>query len=122
MIGSANHGLAGRQAEGPAEGTWQFARLPRQPPYWRVTPTEHVPCLGRAVSSIPSTAPGPPTRASAFDQDLAQGSIVPGGTGEEAMELVMAAEAKLGSRGLQALAIAGAEQALQVDRRPLAPL
>jgi hypothetical protein len=38
------------------------------------------------------------------------------------MELVMAAEAKPGSSWLQALAVAGAEQALQVDRRPPAPL
>src|SRR5215217_8027088 len=38
------------------------------------------------------------------------------------MELVMAADAKPGSSWLQALAIAGAEQALQVDRRPPAPL
>src|SRR5215208_1057343 len=46
--------------------TWQFACLPRAPQYWRATPTERWPFLGKAVSSITSTALGPPTRASAF--------------------------------------------------------
>src|SRR5215216_3651790 len=46
--------------------TWQFACLPRAPQYWRATPTERRPFLGKAVSSITSTALGPPTRASAF--------------------------------------------------------
>ena len=46
--------------------TWQFARLPSRPQYWRATPTENLPCLGNAVSSMTNTASGPPTRASAL--------------------------------------------------------
>lgn len=46
--------------------TWQLARLPSAPRYWRATPTESLPCLGRAVSSTTRTASGPPTSASAL--------------------------------------------------------
>jgi hypothetical protein len=31
--------------------TWQLATLPRVPEYWRATPTEAVPYLGKPVSS-----------------------------------------------------------------------
>jgi hypothetical protein len=44
--------------------TWQLARLPKAPQYWRATPTECLPCFGRAVSSMTKTASGPPTSAS----------------------------------------------------------
>jgi hypothetical protein len=57
-----------------------------------------------------------------LDQDLPQGSVVPGGAGDEMMELVVAAEPEPGRGRLQALAVAGAEQAPHVDRRPPAPL
>jgi hypothetical protein len=44
---------------------WQFAVLPSAPQYWRATPTECTPFFGSAVSSMISTASGPPTSRSA---------------------------------------------------------
>jgi hypothetical protein len=35
--------------------TWQLATLPNVPQYWRATPTEWVPCLGKLVPSSIST-------------------------------------------------------------------
>lgn len=36
--------------------TWQLARLPRAPQYWRATPTEAVPHLGNDTSSTTHTS------------------------------------------------------------------
>src|SRR3974390_274418 len=44
---------------------WQFAVLPNAEAYCGATPTEYVPFLGSAVSSITSTASLPPTSLSA---------------------------------------------------------
>lgn len=57
-----------------------------------------------------------------LDQEPPQGRVVPSRAREEVLELVVAAQAEPGSHGLQALAIAGPDQPLQVDRRPPAPL
>jgi hypothetical protein len=40
---------------------WQFAILPSAEAYWEATPTECMPFLGIAVSSITGTASLPPT-------------------------------------------------------------
>jgi len=56
------------------------------------------------------------------DQEPPQGGVVPGRAGDEVLELVVTPQAEPGRHGLQALALAGAEQAAQVDRRPAAPL
>src|SRR6516225_1854668 len=45
---------------------WQFAVLPNAEAYCGATPTEYVPFLGIAVSSITSTASLPPTSLSAW--------------------------------------------------------
>src|SRR5262249_4330184 len=47
-------------------GVWQFAVLPSADAYCGATPTECVPFLGIAVSSITSTASLPPTSLSAW--------------------------------------------------------
>jgi hypothetical protein len=36
--------------------TWQFARFPTAPQYWRATPTDAVPHLGNDTSSITHTS------------------------------------------------------------------
>src|SRR5215211_2197089 len=61
-------------------------------------------------------------RVRSLDQEPPQGRVVPGRTGDEMVELVVALEPEPGRHGLKALALAGAEQAAQVDRRPPAPL
>ena len=44
---------------------WQFAFLPSTVAYWGATPTEALPFLGRAVSSMISQPLSPPTNSSA---------------------------------------------------------
>ena len=51
---------------------WQFAFLPSWPQYCRATPTDRVPFLGRAVSSITREAFAPPTSRSASRASSAQ--------------------------------------------------
>ena len=69
--------------------TWQFARLPRPPQYCRATPTECLPCFGRAVSSITSTASGPPTSASASSARTASRARRPGRAADEVVQLLV---------------------------------
>lgn len=114
-----------------------------QPQYCRAAPIKCFPCSGRAVSSTTSTPSSPPTRVAAFSTMIGQtanhpvsrGSrsrsawmdpphrrIVPGCAGNEVMKLVVAAKAQLSRGRLQALTLARANQALQVDRRLPSPL
>ena len=50
-------------------------------------------------------------RVRPLDQEPPQGRVVPGRARDEVVELVVAAQAEPGRHGLQALALAGAEQA-----------
>ena len=70
--GSAAHSSGRNKRQATGTGTspcakvsdarkWQFARLPCCPRYRRATPTDSVPFLGKAVSSITSCALEPPT-------------------------------------------------------------
>src|SRR5947208_3953561 len=38
--------------------TWQLATLPNTPQYWRATPTDYFPCLGKPLLSTAHTARG----------------------------------------------------------------
>src|SRR5665647_3801146 len=44
--------LAASQASDTLTATWQLSCLPNIPQYWRATPTECRPCLGKPVSSM----------------------------------------------------------------------
>src|SRR3954464_13974731 len=115
--------------------TWQLARLPRQPQHCRATPTECLPCFGRAVSSITSTASGPPTSASAPHPRAgppARPAPPPpeaarerpgrrGRAADEVVQLLRATGCHPGRQRLDALALPRQDQALEVDRPP-APL
>lgn len=50
---------------------WQLAFLPNAVAYWGATPTEALPFFGRAVSSMISQAPSPPTSSSAWPYKVA---------------------------------------------------
>jgi hypothetical protein len=56
---------------------WQFAFLPSAVAYWGATPTEALPFLGRAVSSMISQAPLPPTNSSAWRHKVASSGRYP---------------------------------------------
>ena len=47
--------------------------------------------------------------------------VIPSQAGHEVVQLVVTRQAEAGRHGLQALALAGAEQATQVERRSVSP-
>src|ERR687883_595998 len=94
-----------RPASVSETSAWQLAFLPSWPQYCRSTPTESVPFFGSAVSSTTSAASGPPPP---------QRRVVPGRAGDEVLQLVVPRQPEAGRHGLQALALARAEQAAQV--------
>ncbi len=55
--------------------SWQLARLPSVPVYWRCTPTEHGPSLGKPVSSTThAVGPSAPISRSARRRRTGPGS------------------------------------------------
>lgn len=54
---------------------WQLVVFPATPGYWRATPTERLPFLSTAVSSMISTASGPPTSSCAFSAITYSGGL-----------------------------------------------
>ena len=55
--------------------SWQLARLPSVPVYWRPTPTEHGPSLGKPVSSTThAVGPSAPISRSARRRRTGPGS------------------------------------------------
>jgi hypothetical protein len=87
------------------------------------TPTECVPFLAIAVSSITSTASLPPTSLSAWTSSSVSQALLPRPRRNEVVQLIAFAERKPPRHRLNALAIARADQPRYVDiwRRALCP-
>src|SRR6266699_2152813 len=101
---------------------WQLAVLPSAEAYCAATPTECVPFLGIAVSSITSTASSPPTSLSAWiSSSVSTGRCIPDPGGNEVVQLVAFAQRKPLRHRLNALAIARTDQSRHVERAHLAP-
>src|SRR3954463_15755073 len=115
---------------------WQLARLPSWPPYWRLTPTEwrarlppgrvapdRVAALlhqGRVVHDQDRIRPADQP-VGGLDQLVLERRGRPGRGGDEMVQLLGVGRRYPCRHRLHALALAGQEQALEVDRRP-APL
>src|SRR6516164_7166624 len=100
---------------------WQFAVLPSADAYCGATPTECVPFLGIAVSSITSTASLPPTSLSAWTRSSVHRRCVPDPGRNVVMQLIACAERKPLRHRLNALAIARTDQSRHVERAHLSP-
>src|SRR5215831_6902 len=100
---------------------WQLAVLPSAEAYCGATPTECVPFLGIAVSSITSTASSPPTSLSEDKQFCFHWRRIPDPGGNEVVQLVAFAQRKPLRHRLNALAIARTDQSRHVERAHLSP-
>src|SRR6516225_7126169 len=101
---------------------WQFAVLPSADAYCGATPTECVPFLGIAVSSITSTASLPPTSLSAWTRSSVSTGVASQDPGRnEVMQLIACAERKPLRHRLNALAVARTDQSRHVERAHLSP-
>src|SRR5262249_24661216 len=85
------------------------------------TPTECVPFLAIAVSSITSTASLPPTSLSAWTSSSVPQALHPRPRRNEVVQLIAFAERKPPRHRLNALAIARADQSRHVERAHLSP-
>ncbi len=126
-------GIAGptlRQEQPQADGTgtsswasvsetrvWQFAFLPSAEAYCGATPTECWPFFGRAVSSMTSTASGPPTSRSAWASEFVlERTGIPDPARYEMMQLVVIGRRQPLGHRLHALALARPDQARNIKR------
>src|SRR5215468_5572815 len=99
---------------------WQLAVLPSAEAYCAATPTECVPFLGIAVSSITSTAPA--DEPVCLDKQFCfHWRCIPDPGGNEVVQLVAFAQRKPLRHRLNALAIARTDQSRHVERAHLSP-
>src|SRR6516165_7945976 len=101
---------------------WQLAVLPSAEAYCAATPTECVPFLGIAVSSITSTASSPPTSLSAWiSSSVSTGVASQTPAAMRWVQLVAFAQRKPLRHRLNTLAIARTDQPRHVERAHLSP-
>ena len=101
---------------------WQLAVLPSAEAYCAATPTECVPFLASAVSSITSTASLPPIEPIRLNQQFClHRRRIPDPSGNEVVQLIIFAKRKPLRHRLNALTIARADQPRHVDRAHLPP-
>ena len=100
---------------------WELAVLPSAEAYSVAIPTECVPFLAIAVSSITSTASLPPTSLSAWTSSSVSQALLPRPRRNEVVQSIAFAERKPPRHRLNALAIARADQPRYVERTHLAP-
>src|SRR5262245_7644085 len=100
---------------------WQFAVLPSAEAYCAATPTECMPFLGIAVSSITSTASLPPTSCSLEPAVPSPPSGIPDPGRDEVVQLIVVAKRNPLCHRLNTLAVARTNQPRHVERAHLSP-
>ena len=94
-----------------------MAFSPTTPAYCEATPTEWVPFLSSAVSSITRIASGPPHEPVGLSQEFGlERRLVPQADRHEVMQLVESAGATRSGHRLQALAVPRPDQASHIER------
>src|SRR5256885_2162243 len=100
---------------------WQLAVLPSAEAYCAATPTECVPFLGIAVSSITSTASLPPTSLRLNQQFCLHRPGIPNPGRNEVVQLIVVTKCNPLRHRLNALAVARTDQSRHVERAHLSP-